>query len=52
MIALDGEREIAYGPEDLVKVTLIENAFNTINVRACIRYAIKTCQFNIQTSSI
>ena len=39
MIALDGEREIDYGPEDQVKVTLVQNAFNTIDVSACMRYA-------------
>jgi len=52
MIALDGEREIAYCPEDLVKVALVEKAFNTIDVSACMRYAVKTFQFNTRTNSI
>ena len=41
MIALDGEREIGFGPEDKVKVTLVQNAFKTIDVSACMQYAAK-----------
>ena len=44
MIALDGEREIGFGPEDKVKVTLVQNAFKTIDVSACMQYAAKTGQ--------
>ena len=45
MIALDGEREIDFGPEDQVKVTLVQNAFKTIDVSACMQYAVKTGLF-------
>ena len=38
MIALDGERELEFGPEDTVEVTLHEKAFRTVNVGACMRY--------------
>ena len=38
MIALDGERELEFGPEDIVQVTLHEKAFRTVNVGACMRY--------------
>jgi NAD+ kinase len=37
-IALDGERELEFGPEDSVQVTLHEKAFRTVNVAACMRY--------------
>ena len=39
MIALDGERELEFGPEDTVQVTLYEKAFRTVNVGACMRHA-------------
>lgn len=38
-IALDGERELAFGERDRVSVTLEENAFRTINVAAVMNYA-------------
>ena len=38
MIALDGERELEFGTEDTVQVTLHENAFRTVDVGACMRY--------------
>jgi hypothetical protein len=37
-IALDGERELEFGPEDTVQVTLHEKAFRTVNVGACMRH--------------
>ena len=37
-IALDGERELEFGPNDSVQVTLLENAFQTVDVSACMRY--------------
>ena len=37
-IALDGERELEFGTEDNVQVTLHENAFRTVDVGACMRY--------------
>ena len=52
MIALDGEREIDFGPGDQVKVTLVENAFKTINVSACMHYAVKAGQFRACVESI
>jgi predicted polyphosphate/ATP-dependent NAD kinase len=40
-IALDGERELSFGADDAVSVTLERNAFRTVNVGACMRYATK-----------
>ena len=37
-IALDGERELEFGTEDNVQVTLNENAFRTVDVGACMHY--------------
>ena len=37
-IALDGERELEFGTEDTVQVTLHEKAFRTVKVGACMRY--------------
>jgi NAD+ kinase len=45
MIALDGEREIDFSSKDHAEVTLFSNAFNTINVSACMRYAAKNHHF-------
>ena len=45
MIALDGEREIDYDSQDQAQVTLVSNAFNTIDVGACMRYAAKFHHF-------
>ncbi len=39
IVALDGERELAFGPHDEVTVTLHEHAFRSIDVAACMRYA-------------
>ncbi|BAN26949.1 ATP-NAD kinase family protein [Caballeronia insecticola] len=39
IVALDGERELAFGPGDDVTITLRENAFRSIDVAACMRYA-------------
>ncbi len=38
-IALDGERELSFAPHDRVSVQLLENAFKTVDVSACMRYA-------------
>lgn len=38
-IALDGERELAFDPSDDVSITLVNNAFRTINVSAVMQYA-------------
>ena len=37
-IALDGEREMEFGPGDSVQVTLLEKVFRTVDVSACMRY--------------
>ncbi|MFT4101511.1 MAG: NAD(+)/NADH kinase [Burkholderiaceae bacterium] len=39
IVALDGERELAFGPRDEVFVTLRENAFRSIDVAACMNHA-------------
>uniref|UniRef100_UPI00333F8D7E ATP-NAD kinase family protein n=1 Tax=Castellaniella defragrans TaxID=75697 RepID=UPI00333F8D7E len=39
VVALDGEREITFGPDDVLTVTLRERAFRSIDVSACLRYA-------------
>lgn len=39
IVALDGERELVFGPQDTVTVTLRERAFLSIDVAACMRYA-------------
>lgn len=38
-IALDGERELAFDQTDDVSITLVNNAFRTINVSAVMQYA-------------
>ncbi len=37
-IALDGERELEFGTEDIVQVSLHEKAFRTVDVGACMCY--------------
>ena len=39
MISLDGEREIYVRPDDQTEITLLQNAFNTLDVGAVMRYA-------------
>ena len=39
IVALDGERELAFAPGDEVTVTLREGAFHSLDVAACMRYA-------------
>ena len=39
IVALDGERELAFNAGDEVTITLRENAFRSIDVAACMRYA-------------
>jgi NAD+ kinase len=39
IVALDGERELTFGPDDEVTVTLHDHAFRSIDVAACMRYA-------------
>ncbi len=40
-IALDGEREWSFSEGDDVTVELVQDAFKTVNVSACMRYAAK-----------
>jgi predicted polyphosphate/ATP-dependent NAD kinase len=39
IVALDGERELAFSAGDEVRITVRENAFRSIDVAACMRYA-------------
>ena len=39
VVALDGEREITFGPDDVLTVTLRERAFRSVDVGACLRHA-------------
>ena len=41
MISLDGEREIFVRPDDRADITLLRNAFTTLDVGAVMRYAVK-----------
>ena len=38
-IAFDGEREVTFGPDDEVLVTLRDGAFRTIDIEACMAHA-------------
>ena len=38
-LALDGERELAFRAGERVGIRLIENAFRTVDVSACMRHA-------------
>jgi predicted polyphosphate/ATP-dependent NAD kinase len=42
IVALDGERELAFHAGDEVSITLRENAFRSIDVAACMRYAARS----------
>lgn len=39
VVALDGEREIAFGADDHLTVTLRERAFRSVDIAACLRHA-------------
>ena len=39
VVALDGEREMTFDSGDRVQLTLIENAFPTVDVAACMQFA-------------
>jgi len=39
VVALDGEREITFDADDRVQITLVENAFPTVDVAACMQFA-------------
>jgi hypothetical protein len=40
-IALDGERELSFSSADDVTIELVPDAFRTVNVSACMKYAAK-----------
>ncbi|KND59475.1 Acetoin catabolism protein X [Candidatus Burkholderia verschuerenii] len=42
IVALDGERKLAFNAGDEVTITLRENAFRSIDVAACMRYAARS----------
>lgn len=39
VVALDGEREFTFGPQDRLTITLRERAFRSVAVAGCLRYA-------------
>lgn len=39
VVALDGERELTFGPADLLTVTLRERAFRSIDIACCLHHA-------------
>ncbi|PAK10867.1 acetoin catabolism protein X [Burkholderia ubonensis] len=39
VVAVDGEREITFGPRDCLTITLRERAFRSVAVAGCLRYA-------------
>jgi predicted polyphosphate/ATP-dependent NAD kinase len=45
VVALDGEREMAFDPGDRVRITLRENAFPTVDVTRCMQVAARTGLF-------
>lgn len=47
VIALDGERELAFGPRDRVAITLRENAFPTVDVAGCLQLAAREGLFRL-----
>ena len=47
MISLDGEREMYLRPADRAEVTLLRNAFNTLDVGAVMRYAAEHRLFGV-----
>lgn len=49
MISLDGERVIPIRPNDRIEVTLLQNAFNTLDVGAVMRYAAEHDLFRKKT---
>ncbi|WP_052012638.1 ATP-NAD kinase family protein [Pectobacterium betavasculorum] len=50
VIALDGEREMMFGPQDSVRIALRERAFRSIDINACLRYAAENELFWAATS--
>ncbi len=49
VVALDGERELTFDSGDSVEITLRENAFPTVDVAACMRFAACNGLFRISS---
>jgi predicted polyphosphate/ATP-dependent NAD kinase len=45
VVALDGERELTFDAGDRVQITLVENAFPTVDVAACMQFAARNGLF-------
>ncbi|GAA3888683.1 ATP-NAD kinase family protein [Gibbsiella dentisursi] len=50
VIALDGEREITFGPQDSVQITLCEHAFRSLDINACLHCAAENQLLRAATS--
>jgi hypothetical protein len=51
VVALDGERELAFNAGDRVRVTLRENAFPTVDVARCMQTAAREGLFRLSSST-
>jgi len=49
LVALDGEREMTFDTGDRVQITLVENAFPTVNVAACMQCAASNGLFRLSS---
>ncbi len=47
-IALDGERELSFSPDDDISIMLETDAFRTVNVSACMHYAARRGLMRVQ----
>jgi len=52
VVALDGEREIAFNAGDRVRITLRENAFPTVDVARCMQAAAREGLFRLSSSTL
>jgi len=52
VVALDGEREMAFGAGDQVRITLRENAFTTVDVARCMQIAAREGLFRLSSSTL
>jgi len=52
VVALDGEREMAFSAGDHVRVTLRENAFTTVDVARCMHTAAREGLFRLSSSTL
>jgi hypothetical protein len=51
VVALDGEREMAFDAGDRVRITLRENAFPTVDVARCMQTAAREGLFRLSSST-